>query len=167
MTDHGVTTAPRQLGGWLVADPRAVTVGHIVRYDEARAGTRLRSAAALAVALWVVLIAAQWELPLSDASAAHPHAAGAQSAHSVEWAVITDHAHVQDGSTPAVPQTIAAAVLPRASIGLIALGLIAAVIVLAGSCARGVLATVRGPPRALVTVLSGQQVLTRFCIARR
>jgi hypothetical protein len=58
-------------------------------------------------------------------------------------------------------------VLPRLTPVLVALALIAAVVVLAGSCGRAILAAGRGPPRALATVLTGQQILARFCISRR
>jgi amino acid transporter len=137
-----------------------------VRYNDARPRTRLLSVVALIVTFSVVAIAAEWGLPWSDTPTAHPpHALAA--APGSEFAVFADHEHIRDGSTPTAPDTFTAAVLPRLTPVLVALALIAAVVVLAGSCGRAILAAGRGPPRALATVLTGQQILARFCISRR
>jgi lipoprotein LpqS len=111
---------------------RAATVGNIVRYDDARTGKRLLSAVALAVASWVLVIAAECGVTWSDAPTAHaPHAVA--SAPGAEFAAILEHPHMQDGSVPAVPDILADAVVLRAITVLVALGLLAVVVVLAGS----------------------------------
>lgn len=74
---------------------------------------------------------------------------------------------MQDGSVPTMPDVLADAVVPRGATVLVALGLLAVLVVFAGSFGRAVIAAVRGPPCTPRTVLSGRQILARFCIARR
>jgi lipoprotein LpqS len=137
-----------------------------MRYNDARTARRLRSAAALCVVCWMLVIGGEWGFLWPDAPSPHAHHAVA-TASITDFAVVTEHPHLQDGSTPAPPEVFTAAVLPRATTALIALGLITAVVFLACSSGRGALPTMRGPPRALAPVLSGQQTLARFCVSRR
>lgn len=137
-----------------------------MRYDGARTETRLRSAVALAVVCWVLVIAVEWGLPWSDVPSPHaPHAVAV--APVTDFAVVAEHPHLQDWSTPSSPEIFTVAVMPRVTTALIVLGVIAAVVFIARLFGRGALPAVRGPPRAFATVLTGQQTLTRFCIARR
>jgi lipoprotein LpqS len=146
--------------------PRAATVGNIVRYDDGRTRTRRRRTIALGVGILALAISVEWTLPWMDPPAAHaPHALAAAS--HAGFAVITDHPHMQDASTPAVPDKFTAAISPRATTTLMALGLITAVAILASCWGTGVWTAVRGPPNELACVLAGRQLLTRFCIARR
>lgn len=121
---------------------------------------------ALALAFWVLAVAAEWTLPVTDITPEHgPHALS--SAAFNEHAVLTEHPHIGDASALLAPDTFAAAVLPRASTALAALGLITAVAAAVLLWRQTTLASVRGPPRPLSTVLSGRVMLTRLCIARR
>ena len=79
----------------------------------------------------------------------------------------SDHAHIEDGSTPVVPDTFAEAMLPRGTVTLIALALIAVVAIVAPFWRLASLRRIRGPPRRLLASESGRVVLTRLCIARR
>lgn len=129
-------------------------------------GTRTRAAIALAVALWLVAVAAEWALPVIEVAPAHgPHALS--SALIGEHPVVTEHPHIGDVPTPLPPDAIAEAILPRASTSLVALGLIAALAVAAVCWHQPALAAIRGPPRPRSTFLSGRVMLTRLCIARR
>jgi lipoprotein LpqS len=163
--DRSAITTMLQLGGSRLMLPRAATVGNIVRYNDGHTRTRLRNGIALGVAILVFVISAEWTLPWSDSPAVYaPHALAA--APSAELAIVADHPHMQDGSKPIPPDTLTAMVAPRVTTVLIAMGLIAVVTMLAFSWGSASLAPVRGPPRALAGVLAGQQILTRFCIAR-
>ncbi|WP_459167236.1 putative copper homeostasis (lipo)protein LpqS [Mycolicibacterium flavescens] len=128
--------------------------------------TRVRAVIALALAFWVVAVATQWTLPVDDVAPPHgPHAVASASVG--EHPVVIDHPHIGDAPTPLPPDAFAEAVLPRASTSLIALGLTAALAVVAVWWRQPALAAIRGPPRAQSTVLSGRVILTRLCIARR
>ena len=122
-------------------------------------------AAIVAVALaWVVaVIAAQCWLPQIHRHATH-------SAHPLvtsvgkEFAVNTGHAHLTDN--PSCPKQFATAVLPRpaaetetaaAVVTATAIAVFAFLIVPAG----------RGPPAVLSSILTGRDLLNRFCLARR
>ncbi|WP_245909095.1 hypothetical protein [Mycobacterium neglectum] len=83
-----------------------------------------------------------------------------------ELAVVMDHPHLQRAmATP--PDTFAAAVLPRVTTVLVALGVAVAVVAAWLYGGHAVWATGRGPPRALAAPTSGRQLLARFCISRR
>jgi hypothetical protein len=141
-------------------------VGDIVRYKDAPTKKRLQSAIALAVVYWVLLVVAEAALPWSEGPDDHaPHTVAAAVVD--EFAGVMDHPHLQDGSTDVAPDTFATAVLPRIAPILAAVGL--AIAVVAGWLygGHGVWAMMRGPPRALTSVVSGRQLLVRFCIARR
>lgn len=129
-------------------------------------GTRTRAAIALALALWIVAAAADWALPVGDVAPAHgPHALS--SALVGEHPVVIDHPHIGDAPAPLPSDAFAEAVLPRPSTSLVALGLIAALAVVAVRWHQPALAAIRGPPKPRSNVLSGRVMLTRFCIARR
>jgi lipoprotein LpqS len=159
-------TRRRRLAAWQNGFRSAATVGNIVRYNEAVSGARVRATTALALAFWVVVVATEWALPVTDVTPAHGHHA-LSSALPTGHALVTEHPHVSDASTPLAPDTFAEAVLPRTSTTLVALGLIAAVAAVVLLWHQTTLAAVRGPPRPLPTVLSGRVILTRLCIARR
>lgn len=145
---------------------QAATVGDIVRYNEVRTKWRLRSAIALTVAFWALLIgsapASPWMEP-SDNHAAHVLTANVAD----QLAVVSDHSHLGRDAAAGFPDTFATAVLPRATSVLAALGLALAVVAAWLYGGRAVFGTVRGPPGGPRTVTSGRQLLTRFCISRR
>jgi hypothetical protein len=137
----------------------------IVRFNDARR-TRLRSLVAVMAAAWVLVVVTDSGLPWLELSAPHPPHATAAS-HWGEFAAVVDHPHLKENSVPESSKAFTAAVLPRASMGLVALGLIAAVVAICISFAQPVLPAMRGPPRAAGAVCTGRQVVTRFCISRR
>ena len=61
----------------------------------------------------------------------------------------------------------ATASLPPATTDLIAFGAATAVVAITGLLALLVVPAGRGPPRGLASVLTGQDLLTRFCLSRR
>lgn len=83
-----------------------------------------------------------------------------------EFAVNADHAHLVNDSTTRCHEVIAAAVLSRAANPLVNLGTVSAAAVTAAVVSLAV-AVGRGPPRVHGLVLTGQELLTRFCLARR
>lgn len=123
-------------------------------------------AAALVTAFCVAIVGAQWALMASSGPA--PHAAHALSASlDSDFAVIAEHPHAEDRATPVKSETVARGVLPRATTALAALGLVAAMAIVATLWQRTAITVIRGPPRAVANVIAGQVLLTRLCIARR
>jgi hypothetical protein len=84
-----------------------------------------------------------------------------------EFAVGVDHAHLVNGSLTECHDVFATAALPRPATTLVALGFMPAVVAIAAVLASFVLPAGRGPPKALPAGLTGQDLLTRFCLARR
>ncbi|WP_241777298.1 hypothetical protein [Mycobacterium intracellulare] len=78
-----------------------------------------------------------------------------------------DHAFLDRGVLAKCSKVFATAPLSGPVTTLVALGLIVAVVFIAGSWIKLVAPVGRGPPRAVAPVFSGQELLTRFCIARR
>lgn len=83
-----------------------------------------------------------------------------------EFAVNADHAHLVNDSTTRCHVVLAAAVLSRAATPLVDLGTVSAAAVTAAVVSLAV-AVGRDPPRVHGLVLTGQELLTRFCLARR
>jgi hypothetical protein len=94
-----------------------------------------------------------------------PH--GLLSSPGGEFTVSAEHAQLVDGSSTACPESVAAAVLPRSGTASVALGAVMAVVAITGWRAQPAVLTGRGPPGALGTVLTGRDLLTRICLARR
>ena len=141
-------------------------MGDIVRYNDAPTRNPLHAALALAVVSWVLLIGGAVASPLSDTSDDHaPHAVATTLAD--QFAVVLDHPHFQKDSAVVSPEGVVIARVPRAASTLAALGLVVAVVVfgLHGGYRLG--ARVRAPPCRPAPVLSGRQLLARFCIERR
>ncbi|KZS69258.1 hypothetical protein A4G26_26360 [Mycobacterium kansasii] len=84
-----------------------------------------------------------------------------------EFAVNVDHAHLFDGSSTDCHNVFATAVLPRPATTLVALGAVAALIAITAALANLVVPAGRGPPKVPITALAGQDLLSRFCLARR
>ncbi|WP_157531142.1 hypothetical protein [Mycobacterium sp. IS-1496] len=117
------------------------------------------------LALWLVAVGFDWTPPRADEPHHGPHALAA-GLHG-DPAVVADHAHLENGSTPVSPDTFADAVRPRATVALMALGLLTAMVVVAVFYRGTTLAPIRGPPRSLAAPLTGRVLLTRLCISRR
>ncbi|WP_244269136.1 hypothetical protein, partial [Mycobacterium parascrofulaceum] len=127
--------------------------------------------AAVWLAMWGVLIGADSVIMRSQSSAPRPaHAVvasasggGGQSSFGV------DHPRATKGFASEHPEQSTAAVLPRSGAPvttLIALGAVAAVAVAGGLACFGLPAG-RGPPHTPAFSVTGQDVLTRFCLSRR
>jgi hypothetical protein len=141
-------------------------VGDIVRYNDAPTSKRLQSALALAVVSWVLLLGGEAALPWSDGPHDHaPHTLAA--AVPDEFAVVTDHPHVQQASPTVAPDASATAVVPRVATVFVAFGLAIAIVAAWMYRGHGLWTAVRGPPLGLASASSGRQLLARFCIARR
>lgn len=136
-----------------------------MRYDDAALQTRWRPAVALAIALWVAVIGVEWTPPSAQQPAHGPHSqlAGPHG----EFAVAVDHPHLSNEFTPVAADNVAEAVLPRATIALVALALIVAVTTVAALWQQASVAAIRGPPRRRAAPECGRVILTRLCIARR
>jgi hypothetical protein len=103
---------------------------------------------------------------LSGPRASHtPHAL--LSSLGGEFTVNAEHAHLVDGSSTACPESVAAAVLPRSGTASVALGAVMAVVATTGWQAQPAVLAGRGPPGALGTARTGQDLLRRLCLARR
>jgi hypothetical protein len=118
------------------------------------------------VVAFVMLVSGTgWKLTEHEHPARHgPHAL--TSSIYTDFAAVVEHPHVQDGSVPIAPDTVADAALPRAVTLLAAIGLIAVIGFAFSSWATGASAVIRGPPRPGCSV-AGQRLLLRLCIARR
>lgn len=123
------------------------------------------SAAAVLVALLVLLVGHS-AMVHSEPHAPHPPHALLSSAGG-EVSVVIDHAHLLDVSSTDCHNELATAVLPRSSTTLVPLGVAAAVVAMTTMPASLVTPAGRGPPGALSFAPVGQDISTRFCVARR
>lgn len=127
---------------------------------------RWRSSAAAVVVMLMVLLFGHSAMLRSETHAPHPPHALLSSLGG-EASVNTNHAHLLNGAFAHSHNEVATAVLPRSSTTLIQLGAAAAVVAITTMLASLVTPAGRGPPRALASVLVGQDISTRFCVARR
>jgi plasmid stabilization system protein ParE len=126
--------------------------------------------AAVWLAVWVVVIGAHSVMGDGHSESSVPHPAHALVASlGSEFAVNVDHPHVGNGSSSAHPEQFSAAVLTRSGAAVAALAVLGAVlaVAVAGGLARLGAPAGRGPPRARAFSVTGQEVLTRFCLSRR
>lgn len=134
----------------------------IVRNDLLRQPL-LRSAIAIVAAIWLLGGAAEhaWHAAVS-LDAAH----GSVSLASSPLAVNADHAQCDSGLSPSCPESAALVDLPRWDTAFLALGILAAAVAVV-CCFDRMRQTRRGPPRGSAMPITGQDLLTRFCLARR
>jgi hypothetical protein len=126
----------------------------------------LRLSIGVAAAVAVVAVVGHCGSNLSGPRASHiPHAL--LSSLPSELTVDAEHAHPVDGSSAVCHESVTTAVLPRSGTASVALGAVMAVVATRGWFAQPPVVAERGPPRALGTALTGQDLLTRFCRARR
>ncbi len=121
---------------------------------------------ALALAWAAAVVAAQCWLPqvhLQPAHSDHPLATSVGS----EFVLSADHAHLVDNSTPPCPEQFATAVLPRTATVSFESAPVAAAAGIPGILTYLVVPAGRGPPSVPVYVRAGQDLLTRYCRARR
>jgi lipoprotein LpqS len=128
---------------------------------------RLRSAIAIMVTVWMFVgVAGCCYLVRSEGSELSPAQAFSTSLTS-EFALNADHASVDCAASPACPQAFAMAALPPSATALVALAIAVVVATVVGSVANRVAPTRRAPPSGVLVALTGQDVLTRLCLARR
>lgn len=122
---------------------------------------------AAAVAMWVLAIAGHSTLR-SESLASHAPQASTTPLGNV-FVINVDHPHlIGGGSSGSHHEAFAATVLPNSpSTALAALGLVVAVVAIAALLAQHVVLAGRGPPRGFPAALTGQDLLTRFCLSRR
>lgn len=125
----------------------------------------LRSAIAIAATVWLLIAGISGDIDRS-AHSAPDLAHTALTSPGGGSAVNADHTHVEHGSSLTCLELLASAVLPALASMLVALGLLAAVATVAGLFADHVLQPGRSPPRALAAVITGRDLLTRYCVAR-
>jgi lipoprotein LpqS len=130
-----------------------------------RPGLRLFIGVAAAVA--VVAVVGHCEPNLSEPRASHtPHPLLSSLGNS-EFTVNAQHEHLVDGSSTACHESMTSAVLPRSANVSVGHGAVMAVVAITGWQAQPAVLAGRGPPGALGAALTGQDLLRRFCLARR
>lgn len=127
---------------------------------------RCRSSAAAVVVVLLVLLFGHSAMLHSETHAPHPPHALLSSLGG-QVSVNTSHAHLLNGASAHCHNDFATAVLPRSSTTLVQLGVAAAVVAITTMLASLVASAGRGPPRTLASALVGQDISTRFCVARR
>lgn len=121
---------------------------------------------AIVLALGLAAVVAQCWLPQ-----VHRHAAQPQHPVSTmvggEFVVKGHHAHLSDNSTPPCPGQSAIAEVPRVTQPAIDSAAVAAIAEPVGAWTYLVVSPVRGPPPWQRSAITGQDLLTRYCLARR
>ncbi|CCK62974.1 Conserved lipoprotein of unknown function LpqS [Mycobacterium canettii CIPT 140070017] len=127
----------------------------------------MRSAiVAVALGVLVAAVVAQCWFPQLHRHLAHRNHPLATSVGS-EFVINTDHGHLVDNSTPPCPERLATAVLPRSDTPVFLPDVVAAAPGMTAALTDPVAPAARGPPAAQGSVRTGQDLLTRFCLARR
>jgi lipoprotein LpqS len=127
-------------------------------------GLRLLIGVAAAVAF--VAVVGHCEPNLFGPRASHtPHPS--LSSLDSEFTVQAEHAHLVDGSSTACHEAVTTAVLPRSATAAVGHGAVMAVPAITGWHAQPAVLARRGPPGALGTARTGQDLLKLFCLARR
>lgn len=127
----------------------------------------MRSAiVAVALGVTVAAVAAACWLPQLRRHVAHPNHPLTTSVGS-EFVINTDHGHLVDNSMPPCPERLATAVLPRSATPVLLPDVVAAAPGMTAALTDPVAPAARGPPAAQGSVRTGQDLLTRFCLARR
>ncbi|WKG01986.1 hypothetical protein [Mycolicibacterium sp. HK-90] len=125
-----------------------------------------RLAAMMAVVLWAAMLAGQWQATPHDHPVHLPHAVAAAIGPD-SAATMLEHPHVGENSASHLPESFTAAVLPRTTVNLAALSVVALIAGCAVLCACAMARVNRGPPDRHRVPLAGRTLLNRICIARR
>ena len=143
---------------WTRADARRVI---------ARSRPRLRFLVAVLAAVGMLSIAAHSDV-LSPVSHTTDIAHASMSTLGGEHAITLDHPHADNGSSGVHHEAFPTTMLTKSSFtALVALGLVAALVVVTASLAAGVVPAGRGPPGGVAGALTGHDLLIRFCLSRR
>lgn len=126
----------------------------------------LRSAVAIAATVWLLIAGTSGDVDRLAQSAPDPAHTALTSLGSSS-AANADCPHADHGSSLTCLELLASAVLPALASTLVALGLLGAVAAVAGLFVDRVVQPGRSPPRGLATVITGQDLLTWLCVARR
>ena len=119
-------------------------------------------------AIGLVFVALFSAVPASAASPAAPqvdHHVTADGHH--DQLAFTDHAHIGVAATADAQDEVGDIVASRLRPALLAVGLLFAAALLWGLLPRETPLVGRDPPRGLIVVSSGRDVLARLCISRR
>lgn len=127
--------------------------------------SRLRSVITILVTVGVLLGVPGCWLVRSQPSASNP-AHPSLTSLSREFTADAGPAAGDCAMSPACPPSLAMAVLPPSATVLVALGIAVVLTAIGGSVAHRVAPARRGPHRGVVPH-TGQDILTRFCLARR
>lgn len=146
--------------------PLGIAQNGVVTFSATYGPLRLRSFISIAVAVWVLVGVVDCWPARSEPFESNPTHAFFTSL-SGEFAVNADHAAVDCAMSPACPQAFAMAVLPPPAAALVALAIAVVVTTIVGSVAHREAPGRRGPSRGVPVALTGRDVLTRFCQARR
>ncbi|WP_456320285.1 putative copper homeostasis (lipo)protein LpqS [Mycobacterium intracellulare] len=140
----------------------------IVRLTNAYRAPRSRLLIALVATVGILAIAAHSDV-LGPAPQTPHHGQVVVSATGAVSTIDGAHAHLKSGSSDADHGAFPVVVAPRATSAAMT-GLVLVVMIRAAaacSVMRRVATAGRGPPIARGPIFSGQDVLTRFCLARR
>jgi hypothetical protein len=152
--------------GWACSGTSVQDADSDARHATAPRRPGLRLLIGVAAAVVLVAVVGRCGSNLTGPRASHmPHAS--LSSLGSELIVHPEHAHLVDGSSTACHELVTTVVLPRSGTASVALGAVMAVVATAGRRAHPREVAERGPPRALGTAHTGQDLLTRFCLARR
>lgn len=122
------------------------------------------AAVVAAVAMWVLVQG--HALVRSESAASHP-AHAVVSSLGDESTTNTDHAHLGNPSLHH-HEALLSAVLPNSPApSVAALAVVVAALAAVGFFGQQARLSGRSPPRGLAAVLTGQDLLTRFCLSRR
>jgi hypothetical protein len=166
MTYYSCTRPRLRRRGWAGSGTSVQDADSDARHAAAPRRPGLRPLIGVAAAVVLVAVVGHCGSNLTGLRASHtPHAS--LSSLGSELTVNPEHAHLVDGSSTACHELVTTVVLPRLGTASVALGAVMAVAATAGRLAQPREVAERGPPRALSTALAGQDLLTRFCIARR
>jgi hypothetical protein len=106
----------------------------------------------------------------SMASSQHPPQLHSHESVSVLYGHLisdADHGHIDSGIQECLPDSVSDFLVPRLRGMLLALGLLVGLVLLWRLSAEDEPAVGRAPPRSVVVALSGPDILTLFCVARR
>ena len=144
--------------------PKAIVNAQVPRRRPRWQVIAAMTAAVAAVAMWVLVQG--HAVVRSESSASHP-AHVSVSSHSTDSSVHSDDAHLGHPSPGGHHEALVTAVLPHSPAPTVAALTVLVVAVAVAFFWRQATFSGRGPPRRLAAAVTGQDLLTRFCLSRR